>query len=135
MIEQLKNINFSSIIELLAYDVNNPLLFNTGLFMFLFLGFLLIYQLTKRAFKLNCIFVILFSLYFYYKSSEYYCLIMLAICFSDYVIGRLLGNTQSVKMRKFYVALNVISNISILLYCNIYIYTIKYTYINSLVYS
>lgn len=116
MIEQLKNINFSSIIELLAYDVNNPLLFNTGLFMFLFLGFLLIYQLTKRAFKLNCIFVILFSLYFYYKSSEYYCLIMLAICFSDYVIGRLLGNTQSVKMRKFYVALNVISNISILLY-------------------
>ena len=66
--------------------------------------------------KIIFIFVILFSLYFYYKSSEYYCLIMLAICFSDYVIGRLLGNTQSVKMRKFYVALNVISNISILLY-------------------
>lgn len=116
MIEQIKNINFSSIIDLLAYDVNNPLLFNTGLFMFLFLGFLLIYQITKRAFKLNCIFVILFSLYFYYKSSEYYCLIMLAICLSDYIIGRLLGNAQSIKIRKFYVALNVISNISILLY-------------------
>ena len=48
MIEQLKNINFSSICDLLAYDVNNPLLFNTGLFLFLFLGFLLIYQLTKE---------------------------------------------------------------------------------------
>ena len=101
MIEQLKNINFSSICDLLAYDVNNPLLFNTGLFLFLFLGFLLIYQLTKEKFKLNCIIVILFSLYFYYKSSEYYCFIMLAICASDYIIGRLLGNAQSIKLRKF----------------------------------
>ena len=116
MIEQLKNINISSLCDLLAYDVNNPLLFNTGLFLFLFLGFLLIYQLTKEKFRLNSILVILFSLYFYYKSSEYYCFIMLAICASDYIIGRLLGKARSSKLRKFYVALNVISNISILLY-------------------
>ncbi len=116
MLEQLKDINFSLLLDLLAYDANNPLLFNTGLFLFLFLGFLLVYQISKKHFKLNCIFVILFSLYFYYKSSEYYCFIMIAICLSDYIIGRLLGNTVSNKIRKFYVALNVISNISILLY-------------------
>ena len=72
MLEQLKDINFSLLLDLLAYDANNPLLFNTGLFLFLFLGFLLVYQISKKHFKLNCIFVILFSLYFYYKSSEYY---------------------------------------------------------------
>ena len=63
MIEQLKNINISSLCDLLAYDVNNPLLFNTGLFLFLFLGFLLIYQLTKEKFKLNSILVILLLYY------------------------------------------------------------------------
>lgn len=116
MIDIFKNINFSSICDLLAYDANNPLLFNTGLFLFLFLCFLFVYQLTKKNFKLNSVLVILFSLYFYYKSSEYYCFIMIAICLSDYIIGRLLGEAKSPTTRKLYVALNVVSNIAILLY-------------------
>ena len=48
MLEQLKDINFSLLLDLLAYDANNPLLFNTGLFLFLFLGFLLVYQISKK---------------------------------------------------------------------------------------
>lgn len=41
-------------------------------------------------------FVILFSLYFYYKSSAEYCFILLGVCISDYLLGILLGNAGEI---------------------------------------
>lgn len=127
MFEQLKNINLNEIGNLLVYD-GNPMLFNTGLFLLLFLLFIGLYQLTKRSFKYNSILVILFSFYFYYKSSEYYCLMLLAICFSDYTIGRILGVATQPILRKLCVAFSVLSNISILIcfkYFNLLLSTIS----------
>ena len=69
MLTQFKDINFSNLLDILAFDKASPLVFNTGLFLILFLFFLVLYQLTKRSFKYNSILVILFSFYFYYKSS------------------------------------------------------------------
>lgn len=116
MIDQLYNIDFSKLIDILIYIKDSPLLFNTGLFLILFLIFSGLYWITKRSFKYNSILVILFSFYFYYKSSEYYCFMLLAMCISDYTIGRILGNSQSHILRKSLVALSVISNIAILTY-------------------
>ena len=116
MLTQFKDINFSNLLDILAFDKASPLVFNTGLFLILFLLFLGLYQLTKRSFKYNSILVILFSFYFYYKSSEYYCFMLLALCLSDYIIGIILGNTQNKTWKKFLVALSVLSNIGILTY-------------------
>lgn len=115
MFDWIKNIDISLIPEILAYN-DNPLLFNTGLFLILFVIFIGVYQLTKNTFKCNSILVILFSLYFYYKSSEYYCFMLLAICVSDYVIGRILGSAKSIFIRKSCVVASVVANIAILIY-------------------
>lgn len=99
-----------------GFDAASPLLFNTGLFLLLFLGFLLVYQSLSRVQWLKMIFVILFSLYFYYKSSAEYCFILLGVCLFDFVLGNILGHTENIKARKVMVAVNVVVNIGMLCY-------------------
>ena len=71
------NIDLTKIGELLNYSPGNPLMFNSGLFLFLFLFFLIVYRLLYRNDMGRMIFVILFSLYFYFKSSGIYVLCLL----------------------------------------------------------
>lgn len=101
---------------IVKFDAANPLLFNTGLFMLLFLAFLLIYQALSKVQWLKMIFVILFSLYFYYKSSAEYCFILLGVCIFDFILGNILGHTAGKPARKAMVAINVIVNIGMLCY-------------------
>ena len=46
--------------EVLAFDQQNPLLFNTGLFLLLFVGFLAIYSILRKFKTVKRILVILF---------------------------------------------------------------------------
>ena len=102
--------------RLLAFDEANPLLFNTGLFLFLFLGLIILYQAVSRWRSVKMVVVILFSLYFYYKSSAQYCFILLGVCVSDYVLGRLMGITESRPLRRLIIAVNVVANVGMLVY-------------------
>ena len=55
--------------DLLAYQPEAPMLFSSGLFFFLFIGFSVFYYLLRKKMMARIIYVTLFSLYFYYKSS------------------------------------------------------------------
>ena len=102
--------------SVMAFDQASPLLFNTGLFMLLFVAFMGVYTLLRGHRTVKMIAVILFSLYFYYKSSAEYCFILLGVCLSDYVLGILLGKARRVWVRKCIVALNVTVNLGMLVY-------------------
>lgn len=110
------NINPESLRHLLLYDPRQPLLFNTGLFLILFALFLCVYRILRHTTTLRKIFVILFSLYFYYKSSAECCFILLGVCLSDYLLGIWLGRTGTPWMRRAIVALNVCANVGMLVY-------------------
>ncbi|MCM1452387.1 MAG: MBOAT family protein [Clostridium sp.] len=103
------------IIDILAYDKVNPLLFNTGLFLLLFAAFLLIYQACSKWPRAKMLFVILFSLYFYYKSSAECCFILLGVCVSDYVLGRWMGVAHK-GMQRVIIGINVVINLGMLVY-------------------
>lgn len=102
--------------DILLYDPSEPLLFNTGLFMLLFLLFIGLYHAVKHRPRLKMLLVVAFSLYFYYKSSAEYCLILVGVCLSDYLLGRLLGLAQHQPLRRAIVAVNVLSNVGMLVY-------------------
>ena len=51
------------LLTLLSYDASSPLIFSSGLFLFLFAGFLLLYGMFRRAPMARIVYVILFSLY------------------------------------------------------------------------
>jgi len=109
-------IETEKLISVLSFDEANPLLFNTGLFLILFLFFIGIYQLLQRFRTVKLLFVILFSLYFYYKSSAEYCFILLGVCISDYLLGLLMEKCCKLWQRKSVVTLNVIINTGMLVY-------------------
>lgn len=104
--------------RVLMFDQMHPLLFNTGLFLLLFAGFLLIYAAIRKWKNAKLIFVILFSLYFYYKSSAEYCFILLGVCVFDYVLGRWMGRVapRSRAGGRWLILLNVVVNVGMLVY-------------------
>ena len=60
------------ILEQLTYNPEEPMIFSSGLFLILFLGFTFCYMLMQHTRTLRLLFVTAFSYYFYYKSSGFY---------------------------------------------------------------
>ena len=107
---------FSKIKELLVYDPTNPMLFSSGLFLFLFAGFAFFYRFMRRTVMLRILYVVCFSLYFYYKTSGIYFLLLVALSLSDFLIGHFLSRTKGQRARKGWVALSVTIDLGILCY-------------------
>ncbi|WP_295938283.1 MBOAT family protein [uncultured Alistipes sp.] len=101
---------------LFKYDATSPLIFNSGLFLFLFAGFLLIYSTLRRAPLARIVYVILFSLYFYYKSSGFYFLLLLFAATSDFLIGQGISRAKKKSAKKWLVVLSVAVNVGMLGY-------------------
>lgn len=104
------------VLELLHYDASAPLIFNSGLFLFLFVGFSAGYVLLRRASTLRILYVILFSIYFYYKSSGIYFLLLVFTAVSDYWIAHGIAAARSKKTKRWLVALSVAVNLGMLGY-------------------
>ena len=104
------------LLRLLAYDSTSPLIFSSGLFLFLFAGFLFLYGLLRRATTARILYVIAFSLYFYYKSSGLYFLLLIFAAASDFLIARRLHRTECAAGRRWLVALSVAVNLGMLGY-------------------
>lgn len=106
---------FERLTNILLYNPSQPLLFNTGLFLFLFIIFLGAYHLLKNKPRAKMILVILFSLYFYYKNSNECVLILAAVCISDFFLAQWMTQLGD-KGRRSIVALNVVMNLGMLTY-------------------
>jgi alginate O-acetyltransferase complex protein AlgI len=105
--------------QLQAYLIFNPeapLIFNTGLFLVLFTAFYAVYILTKDQKSFRIIYVLLFSLFFYYKSSGLYFVLLIISTVWDYFLGlamyRCDENQRS--KRSFYLILSMIGNLGML---------------------
>ncbi len=113
------NIDVDNLINVLRYDPTQPLMFNTGLFMLLFAVFMLVFWMVKGVRVLKMALVMLFSLYFYYKSSGMCCLILLGVCLSDYVLGLLMeqaDNRGMQSVKRLIVGINLTINVGMLAY-------------------
>ena len=102
--------------SLLLYDPSSPLIFSSGLFLFLFAGFLLLYSALGRAQTARVLYVVLFSLYFYYKSSGIYFLLLVFAATSDFLIAQAIAHSKGRTARRWLVALSVAVNLGMLGY-------------------
>lgn len=76
------------ILQQLQYDPASPMIFSSGIFLFLFLGFSLVYWLLGKQATFRLLFVTAFSYYFYYKSSGFYFFLLAVVTLSDFLIAR-----------------------------------------------
>lgn len=102
--------------ELLRYGSTAPLIFNSGLFLFLFVAFMAVYLMLRRTTTLRILYVIAFSLFFYYKSSGIYFLLLVFASVSDYLIAHSIARTKDPKTKKRWVAASVAVNLGMLGY-------------------
>ncbi len=101
---------------LLTYDPQSPMIFSSGLFLFLFAAFMLVYARLRRATTARLIYVVAFSLYFYYKSSGVYFLLLLFASVSDFILGQLIYRSRAVWLRRLWVTMSVVINLGMLGY-------------------
>ena len=106
------DIDFSRLIAQLTYQPDSPMIFSSGIFLFLFLGFTLVYNLLGKADTLRILFVTLFSYYFYYKSSGLYFWLLAFVTVSDFYIAKALARTRA----KTLVALSLILDLGLLIF-------------------
>ena len=107
---------WANILEKLAYDPQSPMIFSSGTFWALFLIFMPIYALLKRSRMKMVLYVVAFSLYFYYKSSGVFFLLIIATSLIDYLLSLLLARSKREWQRKLCVLLSVTVSLSVLGY-------------------
>ncbi|MDL2282808.1 MBOAT family protein, partial [Parabacteroides sp. OttesenSCG-928-G06] len=92
------------------------MLFSSGLFLFLFIGFLIIYMSLRKDTVARFIYVVLFSLYFYYKSSGIWFLLLVFTSTTDFFIAQGILRMPSLTKKKLLVALSLCVNLGMLVY-------------------
>ena len=105
-----------SIGDMLLFRPEAPMLFSSGLFWLLFLLFIPVYALVKRSRTQMVIFVVLFSLFFYYKSSGLFFLMLIGTSLVDWLISRAISRTASRRGRLFLMWTSITISLSILGY-------------------
>ena len=109
-------LDWSKLAEVLTYDPSQPMIFNSGLFLFLFLGFSLVYALLQKKTTARLLFVTAFSYYFYYKSSGIYFFLLGIVTVSDFLLARQMAHTVAHWKRKFLVVVSLCINLGLLCY-------------------
>ncbi|EJX02011.1 alginate O-acetylation protein, partial [gut metagenome] len=103
------NIDYNRFIQLFTYDSSQPLFFNSGLFLFLFLAFMGGYALLsgKRTTALRLGYLTAFSYFFYYKNAGDYCALLALVTLGNYGIAWAIDRSQHPLLRKLWVTLSV----------------------------
>jgi D-alanyl-lipoteichoic acid acyltransferase DltB (MBOAT superfamily) len=110
------SISLEKIFSLLKYDPNDPLIFSTSLFLILFFGFLLLYNLLGKNKAARIFLLIFFSLYFYYKAAGLYFLILVVSAVANFYAGKWIAGTDRFPIKRLFLVLALILNLALLGY-------------------
>ena len=98
------------------YSFDNPWFFTNYSFLLTLGVFLMLYALLLPQNLLRKLYLIVFSLFFYYKSSGPFLLIFVLLIFADYHFAILIDRVVHQRLRKFLMALSILISLSFLLY-------------------
>ncbi len=109
-------IDIDKLLQLFLYNQKEPLLFNSGMFLFLFIAFMLFYGIIQKHTNLRIIYVTLFSVYFYYKSSGWYFILLVATAIAAHFLSIHIYKTRHRTKRKSLLVFSLILYLSLLAY-------------------
>lgn len=109
--------------ELGQFETVSPLLFSSGLFLFLFLGFYAVYQVLMRHDRLRILWVTLFSLYFYFKCAGIFWLLHVIIVVVDFNLARWMDRSKTSAGRVLLLIISLVVNLGMLVYFKYNLYS------------
>lgn len=110
------NIDIHKLLEQFSYHAQEPMIFNSGFFLFLFAFFVVGYALLQQSNKAKIIYVTIFSIYFYYKSSGWYFLLLLATTGVDFQLAAWIDQQRNPIKRKALLIFSIVANLGVLGY-------------------
>ena len=112
----MQQIDFNKLLQQFVYNPKEPMIFSSGFFLFLFLGFIAVYSIVYKHNKLKNIYLTIFSIFFYYKSSGLYFILLLLTAVVDYNLARQIARTEIKQRRTLYLVISLVVNIGMLVY-------------------
>ena len=114
----INNFSFTTeqIKQWFTFDAQHPMLFNSSLFLGLFLVFYCVYIITKKYAYFRTVYVTLFSLFFYYKAGGNYFVLLILSSLMDYYFAGRIHRSQHPATRKLFLAISMVTNLGILGY-------------------
>lgn len=113
---EISDYAINNILDLFSYDPKAPMLFSSGIFWILFILFLPVYALVKKNRFRMTLFVVFFSLYFYYKSSGLFFLMLIGTSLIDWQISRWMSKIYTKRPRLVLMWISIAISLSILGY-------------------
>jgi len=99
-----------------GYSFDTPWFFTNYSFLVVLGFFLLVYSLLYNKDLLRKLYLIIFSLFFYYKSSGPFLIIFILLILGDYNFAKYIERIKSTRARKFLLIFSILISLSFLLY-------------------
>ena len=112
----LINIDFAKLTHLFVYEPSDPLLFNSSFFLFLFFALLVLYKLFSKHANLRIFTLIIFSLFFYYKASGMFFVLLIFSSLVNFYSGKLIYKSKEGLTRKAILIATLVLNLGALAY-------------------
>ncbi|HXP49637.1 MAG TPA: MBOAT family protein, partial [Bacteroidia bacterium] len=105
-----------NLLHLLQYNPKEPMLFNTALFVYLFLVLLFFYQFVYHRQRPRVLYLTLFSLFFYYKSGGLFFLLLISSTVVDFNLAKWIYNASSKPKKTALLVVSLVVNLGLLFY-------------------
>lgn len=106
----------NSLLHILQYNPKEPMLFNTALFIYLFLVLLFFYQFVYHKQRPRILYLTLFSLFFYYKSGGMFFLLLISSTIVDFNLAKWIYNSKSKVAKRSLLIVSLVINLGLLFY-------------------
>ncbi len=109
-------IDGAAFVRQLLYDPENPLLFNNGFFVYFFFLLTLLYYLFRERYTGRAVILSLFSLYFFYKASGSFVLLVIISAIIDFFLSNLISRQKNLGAKRLLLSLSIVINLGLLFY-------------------
>jgi alginate O-acetyltransferase complex protein AlgI len=115
-VPEVKRWAVSAVNAIFRYDPAKPFIFTTPAFWLFFLIVMAGYSLIYRKLFLRNFYLLLASLFFYYKSGGLFLSLLILITIIDFICGLLIFRSERKVLKRLFITLSILSNLLILAY-------------------
>lgn len=110
------SLDADALLRQLLYDPKNPLLFNNGFFVYFFTVFITLYYLFRNQYTIRTAILSGFSLYFFYKASGNFVVLVIISAILDYLLSNLIYRQRRLWLKRSLLVLSIAANLGLLFY-------------------
>jgi D-alanyl-lipoteichoic acid acyltransferase DltB (MBOAT superfamily) len=108
--------DFEAFLQQFLYREDDPLLFNSGFFVFFFAAFIGLYYTFRNRYRTRRYIFIFFSLYFFYKASGFFVGLVILSAIVDYWLSNAIWRQQRKWAKNALLLVSIIFNLGLLFY-------------------